>query len=303
MNRRALVTGASGFMGHYLCAALRARGHSVISLSRASSASADVDERIDLVDVAAEDALQSALEQARPDVIFHLAGVVNATTPAELYRVNTLFGLALARSAARLGTIPVLVVAGSVAEYGPSVAEQGPISEMAACLPRSAYGISKLAQTLHVLAEYGPSTVVARLFNPIGAAMRSHLALGSFAQQLAEIGPEGGVLRTGDLSAVRDFIDAGATANCLIDLAETSAARGQIVNVCSGRGTRLRDIVEAMIERAGKPVSLAEDARIGSQTSKGMDRVVGDPARLQGLGVAPPGLDIAALARSLAQGA
>ena len=299
MSRRALVTGATGFMGRHLCHVLRARGTHVVALSRAGSGPVDADDRIELTDVLSVDAVEKALERACPDTVFHLAGSTDASSPLEMYRVNTLFGLGLIRCAARLSTRPVVLMTGSVAEYGPSTARQDLIPETAPCQPASPYGISKLAQTLHCLAEYGDSSIVARLFNPVGTGMRSHLALGNFARQLAVMGPQGGDLRTGSLSAVRDFIDARATAECLADLAMTPGARGGIFNVCSGVGTSLRDIVAAMIDRTKKPVRLIEDASLGSLTSGQLDHVVGNPARLRELGLTPPGLDVAKLAGAL----
>ena len=279
MTRAALVTGASGFIGRHVCAVLAARGYRVTALGRAGGSRVDADARIELADIGSLDEVQAALEQAAPSLIFHLAGVSSAPTPDDLYRINTIFGVTLATAAARWASRPRLLATGTAAEYGPHAAGPVPISETTPCVPTMPYGISKLSQTTHILSQFGDFCTVARLFNPVGPGIGKHLALGSFAAQINAMGPAGGVLKTGNLSSMRDFYDARAAAACLVDLAELPAATGQVVNVASGKPTVLRDIVSALMAAAGKPVELSENVAGGSATGH-LDCVLGDPARL-----------------------
>jgi GDP-4-dehydro-6-deoxy-D-mannose reductase len=116
--------------------------------------------------------------------------------------------------------------------------------------------------------------------------MPGHLALGSFARQIAGMGPEGGTLLTGDLDAERDFLLAADAARILLDLILLPAASGQVVNLCSGHPTSLRLLTERLIAASGRPVRLRRDA--ARQGITGMARHYGSAERLRGLGFAPP---------------
>jgi GDP-4-dehydro-6-deoxy-D-mannose reductase len=291
LSGRALVTGATGFLGQLACAALDRRGYAVTAVVRRPGLP-PLCERAEVVaDIADRAALRALLDNAQPDLILHLAGITRATTLDEVYRVNTVFGATLIDALAEAGATTPIVLTGSAAEYGPDAAADGPVPETAACRPTTPYGISKYAQTLHALAATTVHGVVARLFNPVGPGMRGHLALGSFAAQIAAMGPEGGVLKTGDLSAERDFIDADATADLLVRLGQTKAARGEVINLCSGIPTRVSTLVEAMIAADGRAITL-DCARPSDSPSRGLSSFVGDPAKLQRFGLTPPALDV-----------
>lgn len=155
-----------------------------------------------------------------------------------------------------------------------------PTPETAACAPLTPYGASKLAQTRAALAfaeAAGARVLVARVFNPIGPRMPSHLALGAFAHQVAALPPYRGILRTGDLEVARDFMDAGLVARALRLLAQNPDACG-VVNVCSGQPTRLAQLVDMLIAASGKLVRLELDparVRVGEMRS-----IFGDPGLL-----------------------
>lgn len=297
MSRRALVTGATGFLGQLVCKALRARGDNVTAITRTDATPHNCDRALPLADVSDRTGLARAVDIAAPEMIFHLAGATTAPSLADLYRVNAAFGATLldtlvaARSSARM------ILAGSAAEYGQTIAEHGPVSDSAVCQPVSPYGISKYAQTLHALAS-AADCVVARPFNPIGPGIRPHLALGAFAAQISRMGVEGGVLKTGDLSAERDFVDAEETAELLLALVDVPAARGRVVNLCSGQPTRLSVIVDAMIKAAGRPIELVS-TNPSTSTSQNIPRFIGSPDALRALGLPVPTLDIDRVVRKI----
>jgi nucleoside-diphosphate-sugar epimerase len=208
MSTTALVTGASGFVGQHLCQELRRQGMKSVALTRPNSSSNEADERCEIDDVFDVTALRRAIAQVNPNFIFHLAGSAIQPNLDGMYRANTLFGASICSALEPLDTTPppVLIVAGSAAEYGPTVSNPRAVTEDTACHPTAPYGIAKLAQTHHTLAAQGCQPIVARLFNPIGPKMPAHLALGSFAARIALI-ENAGVLETGMLDVERDFFD------------------------------------------------------------------------------------------------
>jgi nucleoside-diphosphate-sugar epimerase len=261
-----------------------------VALTRPNSSSNEADERCEIDDVFDVTSLRRAIAQVNPNFIFHLAGSAIQPNLDGMYRANTLFGASICSALEPLDTTPppVLIVAGSAAEYGPTVSNPRAVTEDTACHPTAPYGIAKLAQTHHTLAAQRCRPIVARLFNPIGPKMPAHLALGSFAARIAAI-ENAGVLETGMLDVERDFFDVADGARCLVALARTPAAFGQIVNICSGVPTNLRALTERLIAASGKTIRIQEDNNRGSAT-RGLRTFVGSPNRLVALGIEPPGV-------------
>jgi GDP-4-dehydro-6-deoxy-D-mannose reductase len=153
-----------------------------------------------------------------------------------------------------------VVLPGSAAEYGETDEFDGPVAETSPVHPVAPYGVVKAEQTLLALeaASRGLRVVVARVFNLCGAGTPERLVLGGVAAQLRRIaaGEQEPVVTTGDLSAVRDFIDVGDACAALLALAETGVP-GQTYNVCSGRPTVVEDAVRSLVELSGTGATVA----------------------------------------------
>lgn len=290
--RRALVTGGQGFIGRHLVKALRRRGVDVRTIGRRPFAEATHT-------VLAEDAwhsraLDCVLADAVPDCIFHLAGKA-CGSPAELATVNAGLTDDLLCALRRTGLRPLLVIAGSAAEYGSAIRDGEPICETATCMPVSAYGASKHAQTRLALAyadASGAPVLLARIFNPLGANMPRHLAIGDFVNQIASMPQAGGTLRVGNIDVCRDMIDVEHVATLLCELADNPAARG-VVNVCSGQAPLLRDLVRMLVDAAGRRIDVEVDrTRVRANE---LHTIVGSTERLSMLGCPPPRTDFKAV--------
>ncbi|MCW8087507.1 NAD-dependent epimerase/dehydratase family protein [Sabulicella glaciei] len=295
---RFLVTGANGFLGTHVLAALQALDIPVWALGRNAPQSVRPEQWLPLEDPGDAPAMQLALEKAQPEVIVHLAGAAVGPLP-ELYRVNAIYGATLLAAASKVVPAARVVLAGSAAEYGPVEADALPVTEETPHRPRDGYGITKLAQTHHALAslERGQNLVVARLFNFVGPHMPGHLALGAFGRQVAAMPPEGGVLRTGDLSTERDFLSVHAVTQVLLALAKRQDVTG-VLNVCSGVPTRLRSLVDELVRQCPFPVEVQEDPGRAGVTS--VRRHYGSAERLKSHGIEPPAFDLRTVMAELA---
>jgi nucleoside-diphosphate-sugar epimerase len=284
---RVLVTGASGFVGRAVLNELRKRGLEAVAVSRTVLPGVTGEAARLLSDPSDAAELRDLLLSVEPQIVLHLAGVATAPTYSDLYEANVVFAANLLDAALAVPRKPRVLLAGSAAEYGPVAAALQPVREDVACRPNTAYGASKLAQTSHafVAASRGLPVVVARLFNPIGPGMPKSLALGSFAHQIARMGKSGGVLATGDLDVVRDFMDIRTAAKLLVDLSLTTEASAEVVNICTGEGLRLLDLTQRLIAVSGVPVELRHDeSRRGNSDVRAF---VGDPSKLKALGLQP----------------
>ena len=143
-DQRVMITGATGFLGFHLCRRLRKEGADVYAISRGARES--VDERFRWLQSDLSDAseIRRMLLEVKPDLIFHLSGLVTGVCGLELV-LPTLHSLLvstvnLLTAAAEIGSTRV-VLAGSLTEPMPDDTEPKHGSTYAAAKwPRSAYG-------------------------------------------------------------------------------------------------------------------------------------------------------------------
>lgn len=141
---KALVTGATGFVGGHLTEALRSRGDEVTALAR-SPAKAEALRALGVRVVSGDLHDVPALERAagEQDVIYHVAGLIAARNEAEFLRANLEGTQNILAAAERAGTSRFVLVS-SLAAAGPAP-RGAPLSGDAIPRPVTAYGRSKLA--------------------------------------------------------------------------------------------------------------------------------------------------------------
>jgi GDP-4-dehydro-6-deoxy-D-mannose reductase len=262
---RALVTGASGFVGRHLVERLTADGHEVAAAAGPHDVDAGIP--IDLHDV---DTLHAAFDIAQPDVVFHLAAqafVPRAIeAPRETYETNVI-GTANVLQALRAftsrGNEARLLFVSSAEVYGAQPQSAMPLHETCAPNPANPYAASKAAAEAIVLGEVrslGVDAVITRAFNHIGPGQNERFAVPSFAVQLAAIasGAEP-AMYVGNLEAKRDFLDVRDVVAAYVALAARGKS-GEIYNVCSGTAASMREILAELIRIAHVPVEVREDA-------------------------------------------
>ena len=131
---RAIVTGASGFLGQHLVHELRHQGVTVVSICRRAGS---VLSAVSIGEAPWNPTrLARIFEEVEPDLIFHLAGGMHGE-PMDLRRVNVGLASSITRAVLDAGIRPALVFCGSAAEYGASIVDGVPISEKMICVPVS----------------------------------------------------------------------------------------------------------------------------------------------------------------------
>jgi GDP-4-dehydro-6-deoxy-D-mannose reductase len=175
-----------------------------------------------------------------------------------------------------------MLAVGSAEEYGLVRPDELPLREDAPLRPLTPYAVSKVAQGylgLQYALSAAMPVVRTRTFHHTGPRRGETFAESSFARQLAEIeaGRRPPVIEVGNLDAVRDFTDVRDVVRAYWALLERGRA-GEVYNVCSGTGIRLRDLLQQLIEVSGLRVEVRVDpARLRPSD---VPELVGDPARI-----------------------
>jgi GDP-4-dehydro-6-deoxy-D-mannose reductase len=197
-------------------------------------------------------------------------------------RTNVLGIVHLLDAVRRQGLRPAVLVVGSAEEYGPVGPQEMPTREDAPLRPASPYAVSKVAQGALALL-YGPAgglrVVLTRTFHHTGPGRGEAFAESSFARQIAEIeaGLRPGVLKVGNLDAVRDFTDVRDVVRAYWLLLERGEA-GVAYNVCSGTGRPVRQLLDLLLAASSARV----EVRVDPERLRPSDvpAQVGDPSRL-----------------------
>jgi nucleoside-diphosphate-sugar epimerase len=160
---KALVTGATGFIGSFLAEALLKRGYEVTCITRSTSDLRWI-EHLDVKYIACDLAdVDACAEQVSGfDYIFHLAGRTKATKEEEFFLANAICTANLARIAVEKNSgLSRFVYVSSLAAAGPS-SDGMPLKEDREPTPVSFYGKSKLEGEKSVirLRDEMPITIV-----------------------------------------------------------------------------------------------------------------------------------------------
>ena len=262
---RVLVTGITGFAGSHLAdyALAHHPGVEVHGTRRWRSKEDAADHLVGRVmfhecDMTDAHNVYQVVEKVKPDRIFHLAAQsyipASWDSPAETFHTNVVGQCNLLESIKHLrpsGYDPIVLIAGSSEEYGKVAEDQLPITESTPLLPLSPYAVSKVAQDYmgyQYWQSYHIRAIRMRAFNHEGPRRGEVFVISNFCKQIAEIEKEvrRPVIQVGNLEAVRDFTDVRDTVRAYW-LATEACEPGEVYNVASGQGHRIRDVLTALL--------------------------------------------------------
>lgn len=289
-----LVTGANGFVGRHLVARLVQRGETVVAGVGPSHSSSAVFAKagceVESVELRDADALRVLMGKLKPQKVFHLAGLAptHGVSAEDYLSVNALGSYNLARAimdSTKTGTKLLYVSSASV--YASPPTEDAALDEDSALEPTSEYGASKVGAEmfLRVLARRGLNVVIARPFNHTGPGQgRGFLCpdlVHRLKDALAESAEKGTHprLEVGRLHAVRDFTDVRDVVDAYISILDCFES-GEVVNVCSGVGQSVGQIVEILVSRVANAPEVQLDIDADLNARADADVVVGNPQLL-----------------------
>ena len=297
-----LVTGGAGYVGGVCATVLLERGHEVVILDDLSTGNRDgIPEGATFIegDVATKigDVLDSTFDGVLHFAARSLVGE-SVEKPGEYWQGNVVTSLTLL-DAMRSTGVDNLVFSSTAATYGEP--EQVPITEDMPTRPTNTYGATKLAID-HAITSYakahGLAATSLRYFNVAGAygpagenrVVETHLI--PLVLQVAlghreDIKVFGDDWPTPDGTCVRDYIHVADLADAHVLALETnSAGVHRILNLGSGEGFSVREVIDVCREVTGHPIPdviaprrAGDPAVLVASSSKAIDELGWSPSR------------------------
>ena len=280
-NKNVFITGISGFVGSHMGKHLLNEGANVFGLDNVS-ADSTITSEINILegDIQNISTIAAALDQSRPDIVFHFAAQSfipeSFCSPSETMEVNCRGTSNLLEAIRSKGLDSVIVFAGSSDEYGlvfvsdsqyqralkkygmifppPAAIPELPITETSPLRPMSPYAVSKvygdyLMRNYH--ACYGLKTIVSRGFNQEGAGRGKMYVTAAITHQVMQL-KRGEIdkIVIGNVNAFRDWSHVNDIVKGYCLLAERGR-HGDVYNQGSQRTNSVLSYLLLSLECAG----------------------------------------------------
>ncbi len=282
---RFLITGGAGFIGAALANDLVCQGHTVRVLDDLSAGDRDrLDPAVHFTRGNVEDKPKVWRLLNKIDCVYHLAARVSVPEsvlyPRE-YNDSNVSGTVAIMEAMRDAGIKRVVLASSGAIYG----EQsiGKVHEKLLPNPTSPYAVSKLAAEgyVHTIgSQWNIETVALRIFNAYGpgqAVPPTHAPV--IPQFVRQILGGGSLVIYGEGQQIRDYVYVDDVVRALAAAATAPNVASQIINIGTGVGTSINDLVRAIERVTGRQATTV----VNPSVSGGVSSLVADTVRARRL--------------------
>jgi GDP-4-dehydro-6-deoxy-D-mannose reductase len=259
-----LVTGGCGFVGPYLIAALEKTGQQVIALGTSPTQALSIAPEWRSVDLCDRTAVSDLVASVRPTAVYHLAALSSVAAsfedPIPTYMTNVMGTAYLLDALRRQAPTARTLLISSAEVYG---GRTSPLLESTPFDPANPYAASKVAAEMIGLEHWksqGLPVLRARSFNHTGPGQAPHFVVASFAKQIAliESGLQAPVLKVGNLTARRDFLDVRDVVRAYVALM-AEGEPGAAYNVCSGQAIPMRALLDGLLSLCSVAIDVQED--------------------------------------------
>lgn len=248
-QKRALITGLSGFTGSYMAEELRSLGYEIWGIGESSNEGQSIN--ADLTDL---DSLRSAVSEIKPTLVIHLAGIafVGHSQPSAFYEVNLIGTRNLLQALEPFAElIDCVLLASSANVYGN--AQEGLIAESQSPNPSNDYAVSKLAME-YMARTWLPKLpiVIARPFNYTGIGQTDNFLIPKIVSHFLR---KERSISLGNLEVWREFNDVRDVVRAYRELVLRKPI-GQTFNVCSGNLISLREVMTLATDLTGHHIEI-----------------------------------------------
>jgi len=272
-----LITGISGFVGGYYTRYLAntLKNVAIHGISR-SKPSWDFIEDQDVLlnaihfhqcDLLDAPTLNTILKEIHPDYILHLASFSSVAEswkkPQLSFLNNTNAFLNIVEGMRNQNQDCKILSVGSCEEYGIVKDTDLPITENHPLSPINPYAVARVSEEYLALIYskgYQFNIYTTRSFNHIGPGQKDTFVISSIAKQFADIAvnKKRPVINIGAGSIVRDFTDVRDVIRAYESIFKNGVI-GETYNVCSGKGNKIRDIVNLFSEITDIPITIEQN--------------------------------------------
>ena len=206
-------------------------------------------------DLLSKSDVEKIVNQFKPNYVLHLASYSSVALswkkPVESFANNTNIFLNLIETI-RLSQINCRILSiGSSEEYGNAADGSLHLSEEHLLNPISPYAVARVSQEMlsKVYTDsYNMDIIMTRSFNHIGTHQKDIFVIPSFAKKMIALKESYEPIKeltTGDTSIIRDFVDVRAVVEAYYLLFK-KGKKGEIYNICNGKGTSLNEVIQKM---------------------------------------------------------
>lgn len=281
--KKALVTGADGFIGSHLVEELLSQGIEVRALSQYNSFNnwgwleGMKRDGLEIVCGDVRDAAYCRHIAKGVDTIFHLAALIAIPYSYEApgsYVDTNINGTLNICQAARDNEVDRLVVTSTSEVYGTAL--YVPIDEKHPRQPQSPYSATKIgadaiANSFHN--AFNLPVVTARPFNTYGPRQSARAIIPTIISQIASGMRE---IKVGDLTPTRDFNYVADTCRGFLALATAEGIEGRDINIATGTEISMGDTLRAIAEIMGADVRYVTDPQRLRPAGSEVMRLCGD---------------------------
>ena len=285
-----LITGGNGFIGSHLIDLLEKQENSIGVWGKKTTLTKDSKAIFYDIDITVFQDVKEWLNKHQPEIIIHLAAKSIPTKswldPFKTFEVNTLSTINIINSIEELNIrTKKFMFVGTSAQYKSSGEKK--IKEETDLSPSSPYAISKIAAEQYLkikCLEIGIDLIIFRPFYFIGAHKK-----GDFSSELAKqiILIEKGkkeFLELGNINLIRDFLDVRDGVEAIKKLIEFGVPFTNY-NVCSGKGTNLKDLLKLFINESSVKINYKLDKTLIRSNE---DKIrIGSPDKINNIGWFP----------------
>jgi len=271
---RVLITGITGFAGSHLADYIlqnhpENKVHGTVRWRSRMENILHIKDKIELHEADLKDlvSLKKCLDEAKPDLIFHLAAQSFVPSswrcPSETFTINAVGQINLFEAVLSLKLSPKIQVAGSSEEYGLTLPDETPMKETNPLRPLSPYAVSKVAQDLlayQYYKSYGLRTVRTRGFNHTGPRRGEVFICSSFAKQIVEIEKKKreSIIYVGNLEAKRDFTDVRDIVRAYW-LSLEKGKEGEVYNIGTGKTISMKEVLDILLSLSNTNIKIEVD--------------------------------------------
>jgi UDP-glucose 4-epimerase len=276
-----LVTGGAGYIGSHAVHVFLEHGHNVWVYDNLSfgHAQAVPEDRLIVADLAERERLSAVLREKKIEAVVHFAAFAyvgeSVEHPYKYYRNNVINTLTLLETLQAHG-VGKIVFSSTCATYG--TPEKTPITEKTPQQPINPYGRTKLMiewALADAARAHGLGYAALRYFNAAGAdpsgergedhTPESHLiplVLQTVMGQRPNIHIFGTDYPTPDGTCIRDYIHVNDLAHAhLLALEKLESGKGLCLNLGTGQGYSVREVIDICSDVTGSPVNFVEGSR------------------------------------------